>query len=179
MADAANVIVIRELSAKDAVRALLDRLPDSVTLEDIAYHLDVVIKVLEAEADTSGDITREEMKRQICGMVRRASWRPGARADRAASKDYIARESPLAGAEKVVTAIEAGCRWACGLPLSLLQDPRIRRSRPPRNVRLQASSDVSRRAGLHPHPARGARSAPGQDVTGSFQGGPHTEYSVA
>ena len=29
---------------------LLDRLPDDVTLEDIQYHLDVVMKVLEAEA---------------------------------------------------------------------------------------------------------------------------------
>ena len=28
----------------------LDRLPDTVTLEDIQYHLDVVVKVLEAEA---------------------------------------------------------------------------------------------------------------------------------
>ena len=37
-------------SAKDEVRALLDRLPDTVTLEDIQYHLDVVVKVLEAEA---------------------------------------------------------------------------------------------------------------------------------
>jgi hypothetical protein len=39
-----------KLSAKDEVRPLLDRLPDDVTLEDIQYHLDVVVKVLEAEA---------------------------------------------------------------------------------------------------------------------------------
>ena len=39
-----------KLSPKDEVRALLDRLPDTVTLEDIQYHLDVVVKVLEAEA---------------------------------------------------------------------------------------------------------------------------------
>ena len=55
-----------KLSAKDEVRALLDRLPDSVTLEDIQYHLDVVIKVLEAEAsDSRDDIPHEEMKRQF------------------------------------------------------------------------------------------------------------------
>jgi hypothetical protein len=54
-----------KLSAKDEVRALLDRLPDNVTLEDIQYHLDVVVKVLEAEADTSGDIPHEEAKRQF------------------------------------------------------------------------------------------------------------------
>jgi hypothetical protein len=37
-----------------------------VTLEDIQYHLDVVIKVLEAEAsDPRDDIPHEEMKRQF------------------------------------------------------------------------------------------------------------------
>jgi hypothetical protein len=41
---------LQNRSAKDEVRALLDRLPDTVTLEDIQYHLDVVVKVLEAEA---------------------------------------------------------------------------------------------------------------------------------
>jgi len=65
MADTAEITLKPQLSAKDEMRALLDRLPDTVTLEDIAYHLDVVIKVLEAEADTSGDIPHEEMKRQF------------------------------------------------------------------------------------------------------------------
>lgn len=46
----ADKIVQPKLSPKDEVRALLDRLPDTVTLEDIQYHLDVVVKVLEAEA---------------------------------------------------------------------------------------------------------------------------------
>ena len=65
MEDAAAIAEKPKLSAKDEVRALLDRLPDTVTLEDIQYHLDVVIKVLEAEADTSGDISDEEMQRQF------------------------------------------------------------------------------------------------------------------
>jgi hypothetical protein len=61
-ADTADIAVKPELSAKDEVRALLDRLPDSVTLEDIQYHLDVYIKVLEAEAaDPSTDIPHEEV----------------------------------------------------------------------------------------------------------------------
>jgi hypothetical protein len=64
-ADIADSAVKPTLSGKDEVRALLDRLPDTVTLEDIRYHLDVVIEVLEAEADTSGDISHEEMKRQF------------------------------------------------------------------------------------------------------------------
>lgn len=50
-----------KLSPKDEVRALLDRLPDDVTLEDIQYHLDVVIKVLEAEADPRPGIPHEEV----------------------------------------------------------------------------------------------------------------------
>jgi hypothetical protein len=54
-----------KLSPKDAVRALLDRLPDDVTLEDIQHHLDVVVKVLEAEANTGGDVTDEEFGRRL------------------------------------------------------------------------------------------------------------------
>ncbi len=67
MADAADIAVKTRPSAKDEVRALLDRLPDSVTLEDIQYHLDVVIKVLEAEASLeSGEgITQEEFDRRF------------------------------------------------------------------------------------------------------------------
>jgi len=47
---AAEPVSRQKLSPKDEVRALLDRLPDTATLEDIQYHLDVVVKVLEAEA---------------------------------------------------------------------------------------------------------------------------------
>jgi hypothetical protein len=65
MADAAEIALKPKLSAKDEVRALLDRLPDAVTMEDIQYHLDVYIKALAAEADTNGDISDEEMQRQF------------------------------------------------------------------------------------------------------------------
>jgi hypothetical protein len=50
---------------KNEVRALLDRLPDDVSLEDIQYHLDVVIKVLEAEADPSPGIPHEEVVKHL------------------------------------------------------------------------------------------------------------------
>jgi hypothetical protein len=70
MADTADIPVKPKLSPKDEVRALLDRLPDTVTLEDIRYHLDVYIKVLKAEAsDPRNDIPHEEMKRRF------AKWR--------------------------------------------------------------------------------------------------------
>ena len=63
-------VKVRVLTAKDEVRALLDRLPDTVTLEDILYHLDVVIKIYEAEESLriNGGIPHEEVKRRI------ASW---------------------------------------------------------------------------------------------------------
>jgi hypothetical protein len=54
-------------SPKDEVRALLDRLPDTVTLEDIQYHLDVVVKVGETEAslDRGEGIPHEEVMRRL------------------------------------------------------------------------------------------------------------------
>jgi len=66
-AETADVAVKPKLSAKDEVRALLDRLPDGVTLEDIQYHLDVVVKVLEAEAqlDRGEGIPHEEVFREF------------------------------------------------------------------------------------------------------------------
>jgi hypothetical protein len=40
-----------ELSPKEEVAELLRNIPDDVTLEDIAYHLDVLIKIKEGERD--------------------------------------------------------------------------------------------------------------------------------
>jgi hypothetical protein len=67
MADTADISIRPALSAKDELRALLDRLPDSITLEDIRYHLDVVIKVLEAEAqlERGEGITQDEFDRRF------------------------------------------------------------------------------------------------------------------
>lgn len=55
------------LSAKDEVRALLDRLPDTVTLEDIHYHLGVVVKILRSEerAEREGCIPHDEVVREM------------------------------------------------------------------------------------------------------------------
>jgi hypothetical protein len=66
-ADTATVAVKPGLSAKEEVRALLDRLPDTVTLEDIQYHLEVYIKVLEAEAslDRGEGIPHDEVFREF------------------------------------------------------------------------------------------------------------------
>jgi hypothetical protein len=64
-ADTAEVVAKAQLSAKDEVRTRLDRLPDDVTLKDIQYHLDVVIKVLDAEADTNGGTPHAEAKRRF------------------------------------------------------------------------------------------------------------------
>ena len=63
-----------QLSPKDEVRALLDRLPDAVTLEDIQYHLDVVVKVLEAESqlERGQGIPHEEVFKEF-----EEKWRAG------------------------------------------------------------------------------------------------------
>jgi hypothetical protein len=39
------------MTAKDTVRALLDRLPDDCTLDDVLYHLYVVHAIARGEAD--------------------------------------------------------------------------------------------------------------------------------
>lgn len=39
------------MTAKDTVRALLDRLPDDCSLDDVQYHLYVVHAVARGEAD--------------------------------------------------------------------------------------------------------------------------------
>lgn len=55
------------LSAKDEVRALLDRLPDTVTLEDIQYHLGVVVKIRRSEeqAEREGWLPHAEFERRL------------------------------------------------------------------------------------------------------------------
>jgi hypothetical protein len=54
-------------TAKEEVEALLDKLPDDCSLEDIQYHLYVIEKVrhgLEV-ADTQGMLTQEEAEGQL------------------------------------------------------------------------------------------------------------------
>ena len=54
-------------TAKEEVEALLNKLPDDCSLEDIQYHLYVIEKVrhgLEV-ADTQGTLTQEEVEGQL------------------------------------------------------------------------------------------------------------------
>lgn len=58
-------------TAKEDVEALLTKLPDDCSLEDIQYHLYVIDKVrhgLEA-ADTQGTITQEEAEEQLSKWI--------------------------------------------------------------------------------------------------------------
>ena len=58
-------------TAKEDVEALLTRLPDDCSLEDIQYHLYVIDKVrhgLEV-ADTQGTITQEEAEEQLSKWI--------------------------------------------------------------------------------------------------------------
>lgn len=54
-------------TAKEEVQALLNKLPDDCSLEDIQYHLYVIEKVssgLEA-ADSEGTISQEEAEQRL------------------------------------------------------------------------------------------------------------------
>jgi hypothetical protein len=54
-------------TAKDEVQALLQRLPDNCTLEDIQYHLYVIEKIRKGleRADSEGSIPHEEVEQRL------------------------------------------------------------------------------------------------------------------
>jgi len=54
-------------TAKEEVEALLDKLPDNCSLEDIQYHLYVLEKVRNglAAADTQGTLTQDEAEERL------------------------------------------------------------------------------------------------------------------
>ena len=54
-------------TAKDKIRALLDKLPDDCSLEDVQYHLYVVEKVRKSEerARREGARSQEEIEREF------------------------------------------------------------------------------------------------------------------
>ena len=54
-------------TAKDEVRALLDKLPDDCSLEDVQYHLHVIEKIRRGieRADEEGTISQEEVERKF------------------------------------------------------------------------------------------------------------------
>lgn len=73
MADAVIEPKVSDVAAQDAkaqVRALLDRLPEGLSLEQIQYHLDVYVLITRREerADEKGWVPHEEAKKRI------ASW---------------------------------------------------------------------------------------------------------
>lgn len=54
-------------TAKDEVKALLDKLPDDCSLEDVQYHLYVVEKIRRGieRADKEGTVGQEEVERKL------------------------------------------------------------------------------------------------------------------
>ena len=57
------------MTAKETVRALLDRLPDDCTLDEVLYHLYVVQSVEEGVADAQAD--RVIPHEQVAATLRR------------------------------------------------------------------------------------------------------------
>jgi len=58
-------------TAKEEVEALLSKLPDDCSLEDIQYHLYVIDKVRQGleVADTQGTITQEEIEERLSTWI--------------------------------------------------------------------------------------------------------------
>jgi hypothetical protein len=54
-------------TAKKEVQALLSKLPDNCSIEDIQYHLYVIEKVRKGldAADTQGTIAQEDVEKQL------------------------------------------------------------------------------------------------------------------
>lgn len=54
-------------TAKEEVKALLDKLPDDCSIEDVQYHLYVVEKIHRGiqRADTEGTLTQDEVERKL------------------------------------------------------------------------------------------------------------------
>ncbi len=54
-------------TAKDEVKALLDKLPDDCSMEDVQYHLYVVEKVYRGieRAEKEGAISQDEAERKL------------------------------------------------------------------------------------------------------------------
>ncbi len=63
------------MTAKDSVRALLDRLPDDCSLDDVLYHLYVMQAVARGEADREAGrtVSHEQVKAEL-----RRKWLLGA-----------------------------------------------------------------------------------------------------
>jgi predicted transcriptional regulator len=55
------------VEAKEAVRALLDRLPDDCSVEDVLYHLYVLRSIEDGQADATAGrtISHEEVERAM------------------------------------------------------------------------------------------------------------------
>jgi predicted transcriptional regulator len=65
------------MEAKETVRALLNRLPDDCSLDEVLYHLYVMQEVAKGRADTQAGrtMTHAEVAEQLRSKWRRAAER--------------------------------------------------------------------------------------------------------
>lgn len=99
--------------SKDTVRALLERLPDDGSLDDVLYHLYVIQAVEKGLADIAqgpdhlpGHSGRRASKK-MAGRTRRVIWTMSARRDRDDALEYIAQDSPVAAEQFLQVALDA------------------------------------------------------------------------
>ncbi len=58
-------------TAKDEIQALLQKLPDDCTFEDVQYHLYVIEKVRKgiARAESEGVVSQEEVEKRLSKWI--------------------------------------------------------------------------------------------------------------
>ena len=62
------------MTAKEAVRALLNRLPEDCSLEDVLYHLYVLQAIERGQADVAAGRT---IPHEVVAQELRRKWLPG------------------------------------------------------------------------------------------------------
>lgn len=100
------------MTAKDTVRALLDRLPVDCTLDDVQYHLYVVQAVARGEADEKAgrtipheQVDAELRRKWLLGRAGQSG--PSRRARRSTRlSPYISQESPDAAVRVLTRALD-------------------------------------------------------------------------
>jgi predicted transcriptional regulator len=70
-----SVAEVNTVEAKETVRALLDRLPDDCSLDEVVYHLYVLQEVAQGRADLAAGrtLTHAEVAEQLRRKWRRAA----------------------------------------------------------------------------------------------------------
>lgn len=100
------------MTVKDTVQALLDRLPDDCTLDDVQYHLYVVQAIARGEAEEGAGQTvpheqvDAELRPQVAARTRRVIWTESARGALDEVIAYVSQESSSRAMHALTRALD-------------------------------------------------------------------------